>query len=71
MSARITGLRIQKGYTNHEAFAEENEITKSQYWKWESGYNITWKTIKRICSIHKIKIKEFFSEGFDNALNKI
>lgn len=68
MSARITGLRILKDYRNYKAFAEDNDLNPSVYWEWETGYNITWKNIKRLCKIHKISIKEFFSEGFDRAL---
>ena len=64
MGARIKGLREATG-RSYESFAIKYGISRSRYWEWEQGCNITWKNIKRIAEIHGLSIPEFFSEGFE------
>jgi len=63
---KIKQLRIDKGYTSYENFAYENDLSRVQYWRMEKGVNFTIHYFLRILEIHKMSLKEFFSEGFDN-----
>jgi transcriptional regulator with XRE-family HTH domain len=62
MAAKLRELRIEKGYSNHEFFAWDNEINRVQYWNIEKGSNITIKTLLKILDIHGISLSEFFKE---------
>ena len=62
IAAKLRELRIEKGYSNHENFAWDNEINRVQYWKVEKGSNITIKTLLKILDIHGISLSEFFKE---------
>ena len=59
---KIKELRIQKGYSSHEAFAWDNDINRVQYWRIEKGTNITMKTLLSILDIHKVSLSEFFRD---------
>lgn len=61
IASRLKELRKQK-YKSHETFAFEHEINRVQYWRVEKGENITLKTLLKILEIHKISLKDFFSE---------
>lgn len=62
ISQKVKDLRKQKGYTSYETFAFENDINRVQYWRIESGQNITLKTLIKVLAIHKVTLKEFFSD---------
>jgi transcriptional regulator with XRE-family HTH domain len=57
---KIKELRFQKGYSSHENFAWDNNISRPQYWRIEKGSNITMKTLLSILDIHGISLGEFF-----------
>ena len=57
---KIRELRIQKGYSSHEAFAWDNNINRVQYWRIEKGANITLKSLITILEIHKVSLSTFF-----------
>ncbi|MFP9117178.1 helix-turn-helix domain-containing protein [Flavobacterium sp. RNTU_13] len=61
VSKKIKQLRKAKGFTSFEAFANEYDLDRVQYWRVESGANITLKTFFRILEIHNITPQEFFS----------
>jgi transcriptional regulator with XRE-family HTH domain len=62
---KLKALRISKKYTSYETFAIENNIDRKQYWRIENGHNLTLKSLIKILDVHKMSLKEFFSEGFD------
>lgn len=62
VSKKIKHLRKAKGFTSFEAFANEYDLDRVQYWRVESGSNITLKTFFRILEIHAITPKEFFDD---------
>jgi len=62
IAKRIKSLRLSKGYTSYETFAFENELNRVQYWRIESGHNITMKTLLKVLSIHNITLEEFFKD---------
>lgn len=58
---RLKQLRIKSGYTSYETFAIENELSRMQYWRMESGLtNLTIRSLIKILKIHKITIEDFF-----------
>lgn len=63
IGAKLRQLRIEKGYTSHENFAFENDLSRMQYWRIEKGItNLTIRSLVRILNIHGLSIEEFFSE---------
>jgi transcriptional regulator with XRE-family HTH domain len=61
VGVKLTELRKQKGYTSHEDFAFDHDIPRVQYWRIEKGTtNITFKSLVKILSIHKLTVEEFF-----------
>ena len=63
---KLAELRRQKGYTSHETFAYDYEMSRVQYWRIEKGKtNLTLKSLMRLLEIHGINLKEFF-----NSLSK-
>jgi len=62
ISNKLKELRISKGYTSYETFAFENELNRVQYWRIESGQNITLKTLIKVLQIHEKSLEEFFKD---------
>lgn len=62
VAGRIKQLRIASGYSSYETFAFDKEINRVQYWKIESGQNITLKTFFKILQIHNLTPEEFFKD---------
>jgi len=65
LGARIKELRISKGHSNHEKFAFEHNINRSQYWRYEQGEDLKFSTLLKIIKALDVTLVEFFSEGFD------
>lgn len=59
---KIKELRIQAGYTSHENFAWDHGLSRVQYWRIESGSNITLKTLLKILDLHHISLHDFFKD---------
>jgi transcriptional regulator with XRE-family HTH domain len=57
---RLKQLRIEKGYSSYEQFAWDNELNRVQYWRMESGANVTIKSILKVIEIHNLTLEEFF-----------
>lgn len=62
ISQKLKEIRLSKGYTSYETFAYENELNRVQYWRIESGRNITLKTLIKVLEIHEISLEEFFKD---------
>lgn len=62
ISQKLKAIRLSNGYTSYETFAFENELNRVQYWRIESGKNITLKTLIKVLDIHKISLKDFFED---------
>lgn len=62
IAEKIKQLRLAKGYTSYEKFAWENDINRVQYWRIEKGGNITLASLLKVLDVHKISLKEFFSD---------
>lgn len=59
---RLKELRIEGGYTSYEKFAWDNELNRVQYWRMESGANVTIKSLIKVVNIHKLSLEEFFKD---------
>lgn len=62
ISKKLKEIRLSKGYTSYETFAFENDLNRVQYWRIESGSNITLKTLIKVLDIHKISLEDFFKD---------
>lgn len=60
VAKKVKELRLKAGYTSAESFSYDNELNRVQYWRVESGANITLKTLLKILDIHKISLGDFF-----------
>ena len=60
ISARLKELRKAKGFNNYEHIAFELGMSRSAYWRIESGSNFEIKTLIKICRLLNISLEEFF-----------
>ena len=65
LANRIKQLRKKSGYTSSEIFAYDNQITSSQYGRYERGEDIRFTSLVKLCKAFKISLEDFFSEGFE------
>jgi transcriptional regulator with XRE-family HTH domain len=61
---RLKELRKAKGYSNYEHIAYALEMSRSAYWRLESGVNFELKTLIKFCRLLEITLEEFFA-GID------
>jgi len=65
LGARIRAIRKLKGYTSFEKFANEHDIHRTQWGKYETGEDMYVSTLMKVIKVLDISIEEFFSEGFE------
>lgn len=61
IAERLRELRKAKGYTNYEHIAFDLGMSRSAYWKLESGSNFELKTLIKICKVLDVTLEEFFT----------
>ncbi len=61
VAARLKQLRKSKGFNNYEHIAFELGMSRSAYWRLESGENFSLKTLLKICKLLGVTFEEFFS----------
>jgi len=59
---RLKELRIDRGYTNYEHFAFSNDVSRSNYGKYENGHNMRMDTFIHILTALDISFQDFFSD---------
>ncbi len=64
IATRLKELRKSKGYSNYEHIAFDLGMSRSAYWRLETGVNFELKTLIKICKLLKISLAEFF-EGIN------
>ena len=64
IALRLKELRKSKGYSNYEHIAFELGMSRSAYWRLETGVNFELKTLIKICRLLDISLEEFF-KGID------
>lgn len=62
IAEKIRKLRIESGYSSYENFAWDNNLPVRTYFRMETGTNFTINNLLKILEIHKISLKEFFSD---------
>ena len=66
LGARLRYFRINKNLGKTAEIAANNlDIQRSQYARYESGNNLNFLTLVEILDKMDVSITEFFSEGFD------
>ena len=60
IALRLKELRKSKGYKIYEYFAFDLNMSRSAYWRLESGANFELKMLIRICELFKITLADFF-----------
>ncbi len=70
ISSRLKELRKAKGYSNYEHIAFDLEMSRSAYWRLETGVNFELKTLIKICRLLDISLEDFF-KGIDIPKSKV
>jgi transcriptional regulator with XRE-family HTH domain len=62
IAIRLKELRKSKGYNNYEHIAYDLGMSRSAYWRLETGVNFEIKTLIKICRLLDISLAEFFRD---------
>jgi len=65
LAKRLREVRKERGFSNYEQFAFENEIPRAQYGRYEKGHDLRFSSLIKILKAMDISLKDFFSDGFD------
>lgn len=60
IALRLKELRKSKGYSNYEHIAFELGMSRSAYWRLETGANFELKTLIKICRLLDVSLEGFF-----------
>lgn len=58
---RLKEIRKKSGYNNYEHIAYDLDMSRSAYWRLESGENFSLKTLVKVCKVLNITLEEFFT----------
>ena len=61
VAKRLKVLRLEKGYKSYEHVAFELSMSRSAYWRLESGENFSMKTLVKVCKLLGVTLEEFFA----------
>ena len=64
IASRLKELRKSKGYNNYEHIAFDLGMSRSAYWRLETGKNFELKTLIKICRLLDTTLEDFF-KGID------
>jgi len=64
IALRLKELRKAKGYSNYEHIAYDLGMSRSAYWRLETGVNFELKTLIKVCRLLDVSFEEFF-KGID------
>lgn len=70
IALRLKELRKAKGYSNYEHIAFALEMSRSAYWRLETGANFELKTLIKICRLLDVSLEDFF-KGINIPNSKI
>lgn len=65
LAKRLREVRKERGFSNYEQFAFENEIPRAQYGRYEKGHDLRFSSLIKVLKAMDISLKEFFGDGFD------
>lgn len=60
---KISSLRKEKGYTNYEIFAYDNNISRSQMGRYEKGEDMRLSSLIKLLVALDVSLEDFF-KGF-------
>ncbi|NWL04250.1 XRE family transcriptional regulator [Flavobacterium collinsii] len=60
IAIRLKELRRAKGYSNYEHIAFALDMSRSAYWRLETGANFELKTLIKICRLLDVSLEDFF-----------
>ncbi|CAM4389150.1 helix-turn-helix domain-containing protein [Flavobacterium terrigena] len=60
IALRLKELRKTKGFSNYEHIAFALGMSRSAYWRLETGANFELKTLIKICRVLDVSLEEFF-----------
>lgn len=67
LAERFKQLRRERGYSNYEQFAFDNELPRAQYGRYEKGEDLRFTSLLKVLNALNISLKDFFSEGFEKT----
>jgi len=59
---RIRQIRKEQGYTNHDHFAYDHGLDRTQYSKYERGADMRLSSLIKVLDALNVPLSEFFSE---------
>ena len=62
IAMRLKELRKARGYSNYEHIAFALEMSRSAYWRLETGANFELKTLIKICRLLDVSLEDFFKD---------
>lgn len=65
LANRIKQLRKDKGYSSFEDFANDHDIHRAQFGRYEKGQNMRYTSLVKVAQAFDMTLSEFFGEGFD------
>ena len=65
LAQRLKALRIKMGYTSYEAFANDHDLSRALYGRYEKGKDLRFSSLTKVVRAFDMTLEEFFSEGFD------
>ncbi len=68
LGRRLRKIRIEKGYSNYEVFAYENDLPRAQIGRYERGQDLRFSSLIKVLAALDVSLQEFFEEGFDEDL---
>lgn len=60
IGAKLKEIRIDKGFTSYEAFANEHELSRAMYGRYEKGQDMRISTLIKILKAMDLTLEEFF-----------
>ncbi len=61
---RLRELRKERGYSNYELFAFDNEIARAQYGRYENGEDLRMSSLLKVLKALDVSLDVFFDERF-------
>lgn len=65
LAKRLKEIRKERGFSNYEQFAYENDLPRAQYGRYEKGHDLRFSSLVKILKAMDISLKDFFSQGFE------
>jgi len=69
LAKRLKEVRKERGFTNYEQFAFENEIPRAQYSRYEKGHDLRFSSLIKILKAIDISLKNFLVKDLMNSNN--